>query len=260
MTTALPRVPLSRPVTPLARRLSNIVRLHLANPFSIFGLPLMVLGIILAANWAIWALIAFAAGSPASVPGASEGFSYSGASGWIFVYMMVVAIQAMNLTFPFALGLSSTRRDFYLGSVITFVGLSAFYAVVYGVLTAIEDATHGWGLGGRMFRSILFGIGEPVPVLMFITFCGFLFFFFVGAAIASTYVRWRQRGLLLCLAIAGLLLIGLASLATLTSSWPAVGAFIVAVGFTGGYALSLIASVLFATVGYLVMRHATPKP
>jgi hypothetical protein len=245
-------------VTPLGRRLFNVVRLHLANPFSILGLPLLVLGIILAANWAIWALLALS-GAPGAVGPASEGFTYSGASAWIFVYMMVVAIQAMNLTFPLALGFSSTRRDFYLGSVLTFVGLSAFYALLYGALTAIEDLTGGWGLGGRMFRSIIFGIGEPLPLIVFYAFCGFLFFFFVGAAIASTYVRWRQRGLLACLVIAGVLLIGGAALVTVTASWGGVGSFFATVGLSGGYALSLIVSALAGLAGYLVMRRATPR-
>ncbi|MEO5535220.1 MAG: hypothetical protein ABIR17_08830 [Pseudolysinimonas sp.] len=243
---------------PLSRRILNVVRLHLANPFTIIGMPLMILGIIFAANWAIWLIIAIVA-KPADVADAAEGLSYSGASFWIFVYMMVVAIQAMNLTFSLALGFSSTRRDFYLGSVLTFLGLSVFYAAIFGTLAAIEQATNGWGLNGRMFTSIYFGLDSPIGLRYFFAFCAFVFFFFIGAAIASTYVRWKQRGLLACLVIAGFLLIGGAALISLTGSWPAVGSFFTTIGFLGGFSLSLVVSALAGWAGYLVMRRATPR-
>ena len=134
-------------------------------------------------NLAIWWII-FSAATAERRGRCREGLQYSGASIYIFVYMMVVAIQAMNLTFPFALGYGVTRRDFWLGSSLTFVLLSAMYAIGLTILSIIEEATNGWGLGGRMFTAVYFGDG-PWSQRLFIFFVAFLFFFFVGAAIGD---------------------------------------------------------------------------
>ena len=242
------------------QRIANVVRLHLANPFTILLTPLMVIGIIFLANWVIWALIrAVAPSDPESVADVSQGLQYSGASLWTFVFMMVVAIQAMNLSFPFALGFGSTRRDFSLGTAVTFIGLSAFFALVYGILAAIEFWTNGWGLGGQMFNSFWFGPGEPWGVRLFNMFAGFLFFSFIGTVFGAIYVRYRARGLILFFLALGVVLIGLAALFTLTGGWGAFGAFFARVGFTGGFALSLIVTAAAGVAGALVLQRATPR-
>lgn len=245
---------------PLARRLANVVRLHLANPFTIFFTPLLILGLIFLVNWVIWWLIWLAAPSDSeSVENVSAGFQFSGASLWIFIYMMIVAIQAMNLTFPFALGFGSTRRDFSLGSAVTFAGLSAFYALLFMSLAAIESATGGWGVHGAMFNSIYFDLSAPWAVRLFHVFAGFAFFFAIGTVFGAVYVRWRARGLILFFAALTLVLVGGAALATLTGSWGVIGDFFVTIGFTGGFAVGLVIAVVAGVAGHLVLRHATPR-
>jgi hypothetical protein len=252
-----PAVGASRPLT---RRLWNVVRLHLANPFTILGTPLMVLGLIFLINWVIWLLVRTAAPSdPESVADVSTGLQYSGASMWTFVYMMVVAIMAMNLTFSFALGFGATRRDFSLGTAVTFVGLSAGWALLYTGLAMIEKATNGWGLGGAMFNSFYFGVDEPWGVRLFNAFVAFLFFFAIGTVFGAIYVRYRARGLILFFLALALVLIGLVALATVTASWGAFGEFFVTIGWFGGYALSLPLSLVAGVAGHLILRRATPR-
>jgi hypothetical protein len=253
-------VPAATPARPLTRRLANVVRLHLANPFTIFGTPLMVLGLIFVANWVIWALIRWASPNDAeSVADVSQGLQYSGASLWTFVYMMVVAIQAMNLSFPFALGFGSTRRDFSLGTAVTFLGLSAGWALLYTGLAMIERATNGWGLGGTMFNSFYFGFDVSWGERLFNTFAAFAFFFFIGSVFGAIYVRYRARGLILFFLVLALALIGMLALITLTSGWGAVGQFFVTVGFAGGYALGLGLGAVAGIASYVVLRRATPR-
>lgn len=245
---------------PLTRRLGNVVRLHLANPFTILVTPLLVLGLIFLINWVIWLLVRTAAPTdPESVADVSTGLQFSGASMWTFVYMMVVAIMAMNLTFSFALGFGSTRRDFTLGTAVTFVGLSAAWALLYTALAVVEKATNGWGLGGAMFNSFYFGIDEPWGVRLFNAFVAFLFFFAIGSVFGAIYVRFRARGLILFFLALALVLIGLVALATLTASWQAFGEFFVAIGWFGGYALSLPVSLAAGVAGHLILRRATPR-
>jgi hypothetical protein len=250
----------STPARPLARRLANVVRLHLANPFTIFVTPLMVLGIIFLANWVIWALIRWASpGDAQSVADVSQGLQYSGASLWTFVYMMVVAIQAMNLSFPFALGFGSTRRDFSLGTTVAFGGLSLGWALLYTGLAMIEKATNGWGLGGAMFNSFYFGIDVSWGERLFTTFAAFAFFFFIGSVFGAIYVRFRARGLILFFLALGVVLVGVLALLTLGSAWGAVGEFFAAAGFAGSYALALGLGVVAAVASHLILRRATPR-
>lgn len=257
-------VPLTTPpvstARPLGRRLLSVARLHAANPVTIFGTPALVVGVILIISIVIWWIVrTLTPDDPESVMNVSQGFQYSGAGLWIFVYMMVVAIMAMNSSFALALGFGATRRDYMLGTVLTFVGLSALYAIIYGLLAALEEATGGWGLGGAMFTSFITGIDAPWWLRLFHVFALFLFFFSIGTVFGAIFVRGKATALLLFFAALGLALVGAAALITLTHSWGAFGQFFVTVGFTGAYALSLPVSAVSVVAASLILRRATPR-
>ncbi|PPF81164.1 ABC transporter permease [Subtercola sp. Z020] len=245
--------------TPSGTRPSRVVpvlRLHLTNRWTTIGTPLVVLALIWAANWIVWLLIVRSVGADDRAD-AMEGTQFSGAIFYIFVYMMVVAVQAITRTFPFALGFSVTRRDFFLGTALLFAVLSAFYAVVITALSLIEEATGGWGLGGHLFTAVWYGTGSPIERFVQILLL-FLFFFFVGAAVAIVYLRWRANGMIVFWVAVGVLGLGLAALATFTNSWPAVYEWFIATGAFGVTAWSLVVTALAALVGYVVLRRATP--
>ena len=245
-----------RPPASALGRILNVVRLHLTNPWTTIILPWFILIAILLANIAIWWLIL--SNTPtANIADVREGLGYSGASTYIFVYIMVVAVQAIAVTFPFALGYGVTRRDYYLGTALTFLGLSAMFSVGLTILSLIEEATDGWGLGGRMFTTFYYGDGWPQR--MFIYFAAFLFFFFVGMAAASIWVRWKSNGLVAFFLGLGVLVIGGAALLTVTESWGAFGSFFATAGFVGSFAWSLVISAIAAIGGFFVLRRATPK-
>lgn len=239
-------------------RIWAVVKLNLANPWTAIILPWIILGVIFAANLAIWLIINRAVGDAADRADAAEGFGWSGASLYIFVYMMVVAVQTVNLTFPFAQGYGVTRRDFYLGTALTFVLLAAMYSVGLSILAAIEEATGGWGLDGRMFTAIYFGDGAWYERL-WIYFVLFLFFFFVGAVAAAIYVRWKANGMIAFFLGLGLLLIGIAALFTYTGTWPLFAEFFAVSGWLGSYTWSLVPTAIAAIAGFFVLRRATPK-
>ncbi|MGV8882190.1 MAG: ABC transporter permease [Rhodoglobus sp.] len=253
MTTTVTTV--SRPSTQASRILA-VVKLHLANPWTIITLPWMILGIIFAASIVVWLLIHAAAG-PQSSAVTMEGTQWSGGLNYIFVYMMVVAVQATSITFPFALGFGVTRRDFYLGSAVTYIGLSAMYALGIAILAEIEVVTNGWGLGGTMFAPIYFGDGFFTR--LFIFFVTNLFFFFFGSMFGSIWVRWKANGLVVGLIGLGAIVLGGIALLTLTESWPAFAGFFVHFGFLGSYAWSLVLTVLAGLAGFFILRRATPK-
>ena len=245
-----------RPPASASGRILNIVKLHLTNPWTTIILPWMILGFILIANIAIWAII-LGNTAPADRADVEEGLGYSGASTYIFVYMMVVAVQAIAVTFPFALGYGVTRRDYYLGTALTFVGLSVMFSVGLTILAAIEELTGGWGLGGRMFTTFYWG--ETWLQRLFIFFAAFMFFFSVGIAAASIWVRWKANGLIAFFVGLGVIVLGGAALLTVTEGWVAFGTFFATAGFVGSFAWSLVISAIAGVGGFFVLRRATPK-
>lgn len=237
-------------------RVAAVVRLQFTNPWSILILPWLIMMAILAMNIAVWWLI-LQATPTANHAEIREGFSYSGAGSFIFVYMLVVAVQAINGYFPFALGYGVTRRNYYLGISVTFVLLSALFTVVMSLLGGIEEATDGWGLGGAIFTAAYTGDGWAQRA--FVYFVLLLFFFFIGSTVAAIYVRWKTTGMVAFFVGLAFLLIGIGALITLTESWNGVGEWFARTGLIGSYAWSLAITAIAAVAGYGVLRRATPK-
>ena len=254
MTTITIAPPASR--TGSSRVLAN-AKLIVSNPMTTLILLWIILGIIFAVNWLIWLLIVTSAG-PDAMANASQGMAWSGASMYLFVYMMVIAIQAVNASFPLALGWGSTRRDFSLGSAVVWVALSLIYSVGFTILSVIERVTNGWGLGGVMFNAIYYG-DAPWYERFLLSLAVFLFFFFVGSALAAAYVRWKAMGLIVFFALLTLLLIGGAAGGTFTDAWPRGWATIGGLGGGGIAAWSLVITVVAGLIGWLLLRKATPR-
>ena len=240
-------------------RIANVVRLQLGNPWTAVVLPWMILGFIFLGNIAVWLLIGFAANDQ-DARNAREGFSYSGASFYIFVYMMVVAIQSINITFRFALGFGVTRRDYWLGSAATWVILAAMFSIGITILGLIERATDGWGLGGRMFSPVYYG--EEWWQRLLVVFIALLFLLFFGALIGAIYVRWKALGVIVF--FAALVVLGIALVAVAIQ--PGVSAWYgqVSAGFgpptpLGIAAWFLIPAALWAVLGFFILRRATAR-
>jgi hypothetical protein len=235
-----------------ARRIWNVTRLHFANRFSMIALPWIIIGFVFLVSMVIWISI-FAATREQLT-----GTQWSGATTYIFVYFGIAAVQAMNLTFRFAMGMSATRRDYYLGTVLAFVLQGLLFTAVCTLLSYVEDWTNGYGMNAHMFSNVYMGSG-PLWERVFTTFAGFLFCFGLGALAGSVYVRWRANGLYTLGAIVVLLGVGFVAVATLTGSWPAVGAWFLQVRAVGVVAWLLIPMVVSVVVGFFVLRKAPSR-
>jgi hypothetical protein len=240
-----------------ASRIWKVVRLNLVNRSSTIWVPTMILGFIWLVNYAIWWII-YSSSSPADRSHSVQNTQYSGGEFYIFIYMLVLAIQIIAITFPFALGFSVTRRDFYLGSALTFLILAAAYSVGLTFLGYVEQWTNGWGLGGHLFTAVYFGSGTFWQRL-FVIFVGLLFCMFVGGASATIFMRWRVNGLIIAGAILAVLVVGAVALITWTQSWPAVGRWFINEGSFGVVAWLLIPAAIAGLAGFFVLRRATPK-
>jgi hypothetical protein len=240
------------------KRIIAVTRLNFVNLFQIVLLPLMILGFILLINIAIWALVLSTVHGSAVIKHTEKGFGYSGGVFFIFIWCLIVAVQAINRTFPLALGFGVTRRDFYLGSALSFVILAIFFSIVLTVLSLIENATNGWGLGGHLFNPNYF-TAPHASTRFAIYLCCFLFCLFIGAAVAAVYVRWKSTGMVVFFALFTLILLGVGTIITLTNNWVGFGRWVVDAGAIGLAAWSLIPSAVAAVAGFFILRRATPR-
>ena len=256
MTTISSTIAATRPKA--QNRVLAVTRLQFVNRWTMFYLPAIILGAILLLNMAIWYIVLASLPTGADVAHAEKGFQYTGAVFYIFIYMLVVAVQAISRTFPFALGFGVTRRNYYLGTALSFVVLALGFSVLLTVLSIIELATGGWGVGGHMFTpTYLTNASFGLRFVMYL--CLFLFFLFVGSAIASVYVRWRAFGITAFFAIIALLLVGAIAIITLNHYWSAVGNWLATTGSVGLTAWLLVPAAIAAIAGFFVLRRATPR-
>ncbi|MET4159973.1 hypothetical protein [Agromyces sp. PvR057] len=238
-----------------AHEIWRIVRLHCVNPSVFFGIPWIILG----SAWAVMmivGLIITGAGGPAE--DMAEGMRYSWAVLSPQWYLVVVGVQAIGMTFSFALGFGTTRRDFWLGTSAMFGIVSFLNAVAIATLVQIEKATDGWGIGIAMFDSLWYG-QQGWLTDFYTTLAMQLLVLFIGASVTTVYMRWRMRGMLFV--AFGAIVLFLAFIATMTFSgtWMALFEWFAAIGVVGGFTIVLALAVVCAIGGYLVIRRATPR-
>ena len=123
-------------------RTVSVVRMQLINKQTYIWVPLLVLGGSFVITLAVYAILA---GS------GLDGPFYGGGAQAPLWYFAVVGIQALTLTFPFSQAMSVTRREFYLGTVLTAALTSAILAGIAVVGGLVEIATDGWGMNGWFF-------------------------------------------------------------------------------------------------------------
>jgi len=237
-------------------RILPVLRLHFVNPVVTVWTPLMIYSFIFAVNWLIWLTVSLA--TTDGTEGMTQGTQWSGASMFIFVWLLVLAVQAMNQSFHFALGFGATRRDYYLGTVVALVVSAAGWAIVFGALSAIEDATGGWGLGGHMFSVFYFGDDGPIARTWY-AFLVMLFFASLGLVAGALFVRWRTFGIIGFFAVLVLVIVGSIAAILLSHTGEEVAGFIGRLGFAGSYPLLLVPVVIAGALGFVALRGATAR-
>jgi hypothetical protein len=172
---------------------------------------------------------------------------------------VAIGMAAVSVTqiFPYALGMSVTRREFYLAWSLLAVVQSVVYALVLCLLRAVEQATGYWGMGMRFFglplmddaNPVLLLLGYAVPILV-VTHLGIL--------LGTFYLRWGTTGVLASLALAFTAL-GLAVvLIAWTRQWEAIGRWLLdqpPMALLAGWPVLVAAA--FAAGGYTLIRRAT---
>lgn len=205
-------------------RTLRVVRMQLVNRQTFIWLPLLILGGAFFVTLAVYGIIY-------SATGGTDGMYGGGAQAPLW-YFLFVGVYALTLSFPFSLAMSVTRREFYLGTLLTAALTSLGMAIVFVIGGLIEDATGGWGMRGYFFRlDWLWEAGPAVAGLFYFVLA--MFFFVIGFWGTTLYKRFGPMGLSILLIGVAAVLLGVIWLLTATGSWVAAWEAVVAAGPLG---------------------------
>ncbi|NLE82071.1 MAG: ABC transporter permease [Rhodococcus sp.] len=193
-------------------RALSVSRVHTVAWPLLVAWPVGILAVAFAIPWAIFAIVQ------------PDETNYTGSVTALLGVALTFYIGAMTQTFPFALGMSVTRRDYFASTLVVGLAQVVGFGVMLWALAGIETATHGWGVNMVMFgipniftSNPLVQLGAWFAVLALIAGIGL----FVGAL----YRRWRVTGLY-SVGAGLLVLAGLAAIViTWQGGWPAFGSW-----------------------------------
>ncbi|WP_369140569.1 hypothetical protein [Modestobacter versicolor] len=167
-------------------RVVSAARLQGAHPMVSLGVPWMVVSISFAINLAIWGL--------ADLDSQPDASATTGGLASLYITVVVVYAQTVTQMFPFALGLSLSRRTYYLGTALAALVQSLLFAVALTALTVVENATDGWGVGLDFWAPGSVDVGNPALQVLVFTF-PMLAACFIGIGIGVVFKRWGATGM-----------------------------------------------------------------
>ncbi|MGM7679076.1 hypothetical protein [Microbacterium sp. A94] len=226
-------------------RTLNVIRLQFINKQTFIWVPLIVLGGAVLISVLIYAMI------PIDTPKYGGGGQ---APLWVF---FAVGMSAMTLTFPFSQAMSITRREFFLGTMLTAILASGLMGLIFLIGGGIELLTNGYGVNGYVFHLPWVWETGPLGALI-VYFTLALFFFVVGFTGATIYKSWGPMVLTIASVALALVLVGIAFLVTRLELWERVWIGILDLGAVGLALWGLVAIVVLSAVSFLAFRRATP--
>lgn len=229
------------------KRTLDVARLHTTAWPLIIGWPVGVLAIVFALSYALFALL----------PATDNEYNFTGGIFSMYGFAVGFYLQAVTQAFPFALGISVTRKEFFGATALVGTMQSALLATLVFVLSVFESATGGFGVKSRMFGVFRYLTDSPLLEWLGM-FATLLLVASVGMALGVVYQRYRIAGMLV-VSLATLVVVGAAVIVVSWQRWwPAVGRFFVetpTVMLLGVLPLAL--SALFALAGWTGLRRAT---
>ncbi len=229
-------------------RILQVARLPLVTWRGTFGWPWGILALSFAVTLAFFASIGD------RIPAGQT----TGGLASIYVLVLISASQSITQLFPFALGLSVTRRTFYAAIWLFVLAEVVVFSVLLYLLKLIEVATGGWGISLH-FYTVPFLV-EHNGLLQILVYLGpFILVSAIGIFCGVVLRRWGLNGIL-ALSAAALLAGGAAAtLITWLDRWRAVFDW-----FADQSAVSLflgwptLLGLVLAGLGFVLIQRATP--
>lgn len=163
-------------------RVLSVSRIHTVAWPLLLAWPLGILIAAFALSWTIFAI-------------ADTGESnFTGSVSALVGVALAFYVSAMTQTFPFALGLSVTRRDYFAATLLVGLCQVVGYSVLFWALSGLEGATGGWGVDMVMFGiPAYFTSSQIVQLATYLALLSLVGGF--GLFIGGVYQRWRVTGL-----------------------------------------------------------------
>lgn len=228
-------------------RLLRVTRLHTVAWPSLLGLPWLIVGSSFVLNLVIFALI----------EDQVDGRPTTGGLGSLYVTTFIMAAAAVSQVFPYALGMSVTRRSFYVATSLLVVVQAVAFGIVLYLLKLAEEATAGWGVSMNFF-AIPFADVDNAVLQILVYGVPLLFLSLLGMLAGTMHVRWGSNGVFVF--ILGLIVIVglLGVLIAWQRWWDELGTWLTdqsPVSLIAGW--PMLAVPLLAAGGFLAIRRAT---
>lgn len=230
------------------------LRLYLTNRTWALGIPVFILGGMVALSILISVIIGINLGFPlpADVQDGMRGNAGSVYS--IPGFLIALGALAMNRNFSMALAFGASRRNFYLGTSLGFLATAATVGVGALVGLAVERLTNYWFIGARAFDVTVLGDGNIVKTFMTM-FVLALLSMYVGALFGTIF---RAFGTVWTSVSVIAVVLVLAALLILTVwQWRHIEPLYTRLGDWLPLILAAVAAVLAAAGSYGVNRRAT---
>ncbi len=226
-------------------RTLNVVRMQLVNRQTFVWIPLIILGGAFLITLLIWAMLP------------PEANKYSGGSQGPLWYFVAVGVMAFAYTFPFSQAMSVTRREYFIGTLLTAAVTSGILTATFVVGGMIEVATDGWGINGWFFYlPWVWDQGPAVAGLSYFVLAMLLFV--LGMWCAILYKRFGTVVLVTILVGLAVLLVGAMWLVGRLDAWGAVGQWIAVNGALGLTLWGVVVAAALAAISYLTLRRTAP--
>lgn len=144
---------------------------------------------------------------------------YTGGLASLFIYMLIIGSVVLVQTFPFALGFSQRRTDYFIGTSFMAIIISAVFSLLLFLLSITEgNLTGGWGLELYFFHLPYLNDGTGIEQL-WMYFVSILHMFYSGFIISSIFRRFGRNGLIIFAAVIFILISVCTLLITYNQWW-----------------------------------------
>lgn len=226
-------------------RTLNVIRMQSKDLFSWLYLPWIIVG----GNFLINLL------TTSAVHNEDTTVSTGGMAS-IFIYFMIIGLIMLHQTFPFALGLSVRRSDYFWGTAAVAGAAGLVSALIIVIMSAIEGQIGGW-FGSFYFFRLYFISDYGILSELWFYFSLIMHLFFSGFLISCLY---RKMGGTKATVILGMLFIVFtvfSLMATYNGWWADILKAVADLGAIRIISLFSLVTVVYIGFSFTLLRKTT---
>ncbi|RAV06495.1 hypothetical protein [Paenibacillus sp. YN15] len=174
----------------------------------------------------------------------------------IFIYFMIIGLIILHQTFPFALGLSVRRTDYFRGTIAIAGIAAAISALIIVIMSAIEGQLGGW-LGSFYFFRLYFISDHGFLSELWFYFSLILHLFFSGFLVSCLFRRLGGIKLTVILGALFILFTVFSLMASYYGWWLEIGKALASLGAIKIISLAFLVTLAYAGFSYALLRKTT---